>query len=59
MVRKVMGRNNMVSIVTHRATMSVTISTSISALLIFSSEESLGGPPKRKDMVTRVDVCCG
>lgn len=36
----------------YRLNMSVTISTSVSAAAIFCSEESLGAPPKRKDMMT-------
>ena len=31
---------------------SVTISTSVSAAAIFSAEDILGGPPKRKDILT-------
>ena len=36
----------------HRLNMSETISTSVSAAAIFSAEDILGGPPKRKDMMT-------
>lgn len=37
--------------VTHRVIISVTISTSISALLIFSSEDNFGWPPNRNDIL--------
>lgn len=42
----------MIIIESYRLNMSVTISTSVSAAAIFCSEESLGAPPKRKDMMT-------
>jgi hypothetical protein len=35
----------------YRLNISETISTSVSAAAIFSAEDILGGPPKRKDMV--------
>lgn len=46
----------MIIIESYRLNMSVTISTSVSAAAIFCSEESLGAPPKRKDMMT---MCSG
>ena len=36
---------------TDRVSMSLTISTSVSAAAIFCSEESWGRPPKRKDIL--------
>lgn len=36
---------------TYRVNISDTISTSVSAAEIFSAEDILGGPPKRKDIV--------
>lgn len=35
--------------------MSEIISTSVSAAAIFSAEDILGGPPKRKDMVLVIE----
>lgn len=42
--------------IAYRLNMSVTISTSVSAAEIFSAEDILGGPPKRKDILAG-DVC--
>ena len=42
----------------YRLNISEIISTSVSAAAIFSAEDSLGGPPKRKDMVIVVG-CSG
>ena len=44
---------------TYRVAISVTISNSNSALLIFSSEDNCGRPPKRNDIFEKIDHVSG